>query len=277
MTVESKQNYQLKGNPVIVNVPVIGNLVYDDLGQEVLAQFNERFKGTSIADTNRYKQGEVISYSNIPRALGYNQILREISNLRVLSPLEVVRFWDSIPERSSTYADTDSVAVYPNEGANEDLRKRALDINGINAKKLKTPLIIAGLGVEKADNKYGFDFVETDYMKAEEAPFLSKDGNVRYEDGKLIESEDGIRLWTLDSQSGLRRLFRDRSDGLYADRDDLVGSSGSGRVQVIQEPKARVENLEALAQKLKEEKEQDVARIESNYQKALKVLKTGKL
>lgn len=277
MAVEAKQEYKLKGNPVVVNVPVIGNLVYDDLGQEVLAQFNERFRGSNIVDTNKYKDGEPISYSNVPRALGYNQILREISNLRVLNPLEVVRFWDSIPDRDSGYADTDSVAVFPNEGPNENLRKRALDLNGINPKKLKSPLIISGLGVKKSYNKYGFNFVETDYMKAEEAPFLRKDGFVKYENGGLIESEEGVKIWTTSNQSGLMGLYRNRSGWLDAWSGSMLISDGSSRVQVIQGPKARVENLEVLAQKLKEEKEQKAAELEGNYQKALKVLRTGKL
>ena len=234
--------------PRFRQIVLIDNLVYDELGQEVSARFNERFRGSKIADNNRYKQGEPISFSNVPRFLGYNQILRqETDNIRGLNYIEVVRFWDSIPERSSTCADTDSIAVFPNEGPNEDLRKRALELAGFDAKKLESPLIVSGLGVEKDDNKYGFNFTETDYMKAEEAPFLRKDGFVKYEDGKLIESEDGVRIWTPNSQSGLRRLCRYWSGGLYASRDGLLDSSGFGRVQVIQEPKARAENLEDLA------------------------------
>lgn len=41
---QTQTNYQLSGNPV-VEVPIIGNLVYGDLGKEVLAKHNERFRG----------------------------------------------------------------------------------------------------------------------------------------------------------------------------------------------------------------------------------------
>ena len=58
MVESNLKNYQLKGNP-IVPVPVMGNLVYDELGQEVLALHNKRFKGIkNIEDTNRYEQGQ---------------------------------------------------------------------------------------------------------------------------------------------------------------------------------------------------------------------------
>ena len=132
--------YQLKGNPV-VQFPVVGNLVYDELGKKVLAIHNERFRDVSgIEDTYNYQKDQPISFSNVPRILSYNQILRErFPDLHVLSPEEVVRYRDSIPERGSTYADTNSVSLYPNEGGNEDLRKRALDLVGKT--KTNVPLV----------------------------------------------------------------------------------------------------------------------------------------
>ena len=40
------QDYQLRGNPVIqVPAPIVGNLVYDDLGELYIAKLNERFRG----------------------------------------------------------------------------------------------------------------------------------------------------------------------------------------------------------------------------------------
>ena len=238
------KNYQLKRNP--------GNLIYDELGREVLALHNERFKGIkNIEDTNKYNQGQPISYSNVPRVLSYNQILREkfpFLNTHVLSPEEVVKYWNlPIPERDSTYADTDSVSIYPNEGSNEDLRKRVLDI--LKKQRTEVPLVVSGLGVEKADNKYGFTFIETPYTKSKEAPYLSKDGKVSYDPEKgLVPSKDGVNIWTPSDQSGLRWLYRNGSDGLNAWDIGLLGSDESGRVQLVQDPQGRNENLENLVE-----------------------------
>ncbi|MEK6952588.1 MAG: hypothetical protein AABX29_06245, partial [Nanoarchaeota archaeon] len=67
--------YRLPGNPV-VPVPIVGNLLYDEIGKEVLAIHNERFKGVrGIQDTTEYAQGQPISFSNIPRNLSYAQLI----------------------------------------------------------------------------------------------------------------------------------------------------------------------------------------------------------
>ncbi|MFH1591779.1 MAG: hypothetical protein ABIB47_00215, partial [Candidatus Woesearchaeota archaeon] len=157
------QDYVLKGNPVI-EVPTVGNLIYDELGKEVIRLHNERFQNiTKIEDTHQYKQGEPILFSNTPRALSYVQILRELTNgrIQVLSPEQVVQYWDALLGRDATYADTDSIAVFPNEGPNENLRIRVLDILGRDPTKLEVPLLVQGLGVETAENDYGFTFTKT--------------------------------------------------------------------------------------------------------------------
>lgn len=277
MTIETKADYQLRGNP-IVTVPVIGNLVYDELGREVLVLHNERFKGVDrVEDSHDYEEGQPISYSNVPRVLSYNQILRErFPDMHVLSPYEVVQYWDAIPERDETYADTESIVIYPNEGPNEDLRQEVLAIIGKNAKKVKVPLIVSGLGVEKADDDYGFTFTETEYIKTKDAPFLQKDGKVKYDGAKLVSSDDGVNVWTPSNQSGLRWLYRDGSDVLSAGDDVLLDSGSGGRVQLIQEPQGRVKNLEALVTKLNEERNRQVAEIEARFERSLAHLKTGK-
>jgi len=230
------ENYQLRGNPVMqVQVPVIGNLIFDDLGEEVISKFNERFKGVSQVEyTNKHKKEEPISYSNTPRALGINSILREITNgkIRVLSPEEVVRYWDLIPDKTGTYSDTDSIVIYPNSGLNEELRQEVLKLTG---KESKLPLIVSGLDVERADNIYGFRFKGTDYMRVSEAPFLRRDGKLIYEPSKdeLESSDEGVFVWVSNAQSGLCGLYRVRVDGLDAWVDYLLVSSEAGRVQVI--------------------------------------------
>ena len=213
MTQEQIKPYQLKGNSIITEVPVIGNLIYDEVGKEILTLHNERFKGVkTIEDTHSYKDGEQISYSNTPRVLSYNQILKdrfpELS-IHVLTPEEVFMYWDLIPQRSQTYADTDSVAVYPKEGSNENLRIQVLDILG--KKKTAVPMIISGLGVIKTDNAYGFEFTQTPFTKAKEAPYLKQEGNLTYEpESGLVSSKQGVRVWV--ANSGLRGVYRNRSD-----------------------------------------------------------------
>lgn len=244
---QTQTNYQLKGNPVVRVVPIVGDLVYDEAGREILAIHNEKFRGvTGIEDTTKYKKGQPLSYSNVPRVLSYNQLLRErFPDMHVLSPEEVVQFWDSIPDRDTTYADTNSIAVYPIEGPNEDLRKQALAILGKD--KTEVPLVVSRLGVKKADNNQGFTFEKTEYTQAQEAPYLSQDGKVRYENGRLVASEQGVPVWTV--QSGLGGLCRSGSFWLFAGYDGLLNSNDSGRVQVLQDPQGRAENLESRLSK----------------------------
>jgi len=234
------KEYKFEGNPV-VPVPRIGNLVYDERGQEILAIHNERFRGIShIEDKTKYKEGQPLLYSNVPRALSYAQLLRErFQDMHVLSPEEVVQYWSSIPERDSTDADTNSVSVYPNKGCNEDLRQRVLAILG--KQETEIPLAVSGLGVERADNNYGFTFTEKEATRAEESPYFQRDGKVRYDGTRLVQSEEGVPIWVPESQSGLRELFRVRSDRLLARLGILLYSDESGRVQVLYDPQGRAE------------------------------------
>lgn len=246
------KDYEFKGDPIVpVDVPLIGNLVYDERGEEVLAIHNERFKGVkNIEDTTKYKKGQPISYPNTPRVLSYEQILRErFPDMHVLSPEEVIQYWDAIPERSETYADTNSIAVYPNRGYNEDLRQRVIAMLG--KKKTEIPLAVSGLGVERADNNQGFRFTETAYTKAKEAPYLQRDGKISYNGTELIQSEEGILIWIPDDQSGFRGLCRYGSDWLNAGNVSLLSSFRYGRVQILYNPQGRAENLETRLEQLK--------------------------
>ena len=242
---QTKQ-YQFEGNPVIpIDVPKLGNLVYDERGKEILAIHNERFGGIDrIEDKTKYKPNQPLSFSNVPRIQSYSQLLRErFPDMHVPSSEEVIKYWSAIPERDSTYADTNSVVVFQNEGCNEDLRKRVLEILGRD--KTQLPLAVSGLGVERADNNHGFTFTETEHTKAEEASYLQKDGRISYDGKQLIQSEDGVLVWVPDDQSGLYRLCRGGSDGLNARSDDLLYSNEDGRVQVLYDPQGRAESLEA--------------------------------
>src|SRR3989344_407651 len=142
--------------PRLRNVAPIDNLVFDELGQAVLRIHNERFRGTSIADTTKYEQNQPISFSNVPRALSCNQILYALTDgrIHVASPTDVVRYWDDIPERDATYADTDSIALFSNKGDNQDLAQIVLLL--LDRTTTDVPLLVAVLCEEKADNVHGF-------------------------------------------------------------------------------------------------------------------------
>ncbi len=272
-------NYQLKGNPVVeTSVPLVGNIIYDELGEAVLAQHNELFRGrNNIEDTTKYQSSQPLSFSNVPRIFSYNQILSKETNgrIQVLSPEQVIRYWNVLPERTSTYADTDSIVIFPKEGPNEDLRQLVLKL--IGKQNTKVPLFVSNLGVKPADNGYGFTFIGTDEMNVTEAPFAVKNQKIAYNPQKgLIPSEEGVSIYTPLDQSGLRRAYRNRDDVLNLSFDRLLYSYADGRVQVVQGPQGP-ENLEALTAQLQQERERQQAEIATRYQQALKLLKTGKL
>ncbi|MEK6951903.1 MAG: hypothetical protein AABX29_02705, partial [Nanoarchaeota archaeon] len=228
-----------------------------------------------------------ISFSNIPRNLSYAQLIRErqedFPNIHVSSPEEVIRFRGSIPKRDTTYADTNSVAVYPNEGSNEDLRQRALYL--IGKQSTKFPLIVSGLGVDRSDSDHGFTFTETPSIEYAEALWLGKDEKVKYDPKKGIvpcqEDEPGVQVWTPSSQSGLWRLYRNRSDELSAGNVDLLYSNGNGWVPLVQDPKGRAENLDSIIKQLQQERDTQIAEAErlarERYEGAVKYLRIGKL
>ena len=251
MTTQTRE-LLIRGN--LVATLIIDNHRYDKIRAEILAIHNERFRGDSrIADTTAYKRGQSLAFSNTPRALSYEQRARDlgITKFHVLSPEEVVQYWRlPLPEMDVTFADTDSVALYPNHSQNSDkelLYRRVLDILGI--KRAEGPYKIFGLDVEPEDNRYGFNFLETDHVRAEKAPYLERDGWVKYDNGKIVncdQTEEGaVRILAPESQSGIRRFYRYRSVGLDAGLDDLVDSSGAGRVQIFYDPQSRVQSLEA--------------------------------
>ena len=251
------KDYNLKGNPVIQNVPIIGNLVYDDLGEELISKYNEIFKGTPAEHKVKYKKNQTITNSNVPLVLKINQMLLndpEFSGLglRVLTPIDVIQHWNVLPERDSTYADTNSIVANPNKGANEDLRQDFMNIKG---KKSKIPLVVSGLDVEKADNDYGFKFIGTDFMEVEEAEYLTKDGKLAVKDGKIISSDEGVPICVNNLQSGLRWLYRNWYE-LVARSDNLLNSDVNGRVQIYQDPQGLAQDFQkayALMQRQAEE------------------------
>ena len=253
--------YSLQGNPayqiIKVQKGIVGNLIYDDLGQCILRKLNEEFKGVrNIEDTTHYKPNQPIAFSNTPRALYIAELLRtdeEVmamtqGTLKVLSPEEIVQYWEAIPNRNTTYADTDSVSLYPKEGPNEDLRRIVLNLLGKKPSQVKTPFVVSGLGVKKDTSlQNGFTFIETDFLQAREAPYLERDCKVTYDQKEqgLVIADQGVSVWTPSGQSGLRRVYQNRYEDLGARDVFLLVSNEAGRVQFLQRPQG-AENLEAL-------------------------------
>ena len=237
---------------VIRQNPTIDHHRFDAARAEILARHNETFKGNpDIEDTRKYEIGQPLIGSNTVKALSYHAIARQLGiyEIPVLSFAQVVQYWPFIFERDSTYADTCEVAIFPNRHEdldNEKLRIRTLNLLGL--KGTAVPLIVSGLvPVRDEDNKtYGFQVNGEDSITYA-APFLEHDCKVRWDGKKVVEckeGEEGIKVWTPDSQSGFRRLYRDGSGRLIARVDNLLYSDGSGRVPVLFEPKARAQNLE---------------------------------
>ncbi|MDP1694052.1 MAG: hypothetical protein Q8L34_00760 [Candidatus Woesearchaeota archaeon] len=233
--------------------PKLFNLLYDELGKEVLRIHNKQFARTSIADTTEYQPNQPIAYSNVPRALSYNFILHTLTNgrIQVASPVDVVQCWDNIPERDATIPHTNAVIFFSKEGKYQDLPQRVFDLLGKSRSRVRAPFFVTGLGVKKADNEYGFTFVGTGLQQVIEAPYLTKDTRVRYDPKTrtLVEAkndEEGVQIFVPSDQSGIRGVCRVRSIDLCCvdngtldlDPDELddglLDSCADGRIQVVQ-------------------------------------------
>ena len=241
--------YRPKGISVI-DAPSVGDLVHDELGELVQARLNEAFRGVNnIEDTTEYQPNQPLAFSNVPRNLFRNQTLRtELSKYKVAlqTPLRVVQYWDLVRDQT-TYADTNSVSVFPKEGPNEDLRQRVLSILGISPKSLEIPILVANLGVERADNEYGFTFTDSDAIEVIPAPFLQEDGKYSFDKKKntLVPDPNGVQIYTPSDQSGLRRACRCRGRGgnFSFGVGNLLGSYGDGRVPFFYNPQGFEKNF----------------------------------
>ncbi|MDP3916981.1 MAG: hypothetical protein Q8Q42_01695 [Nanoarchaeota archaeon] len=242
-------SYRLEGNPV-ETTPIIGNLINNELGAYILERLNSKFKGTRLAypPNEMPQEGQPIKFSNFPRILDINQELRQLPdiNIRPLTAREAVTYFNAktkegklvIPERDKTYADTISVLIAPKEGRNEAHENRIMGILGIS--RLEEPLVVNGLGVAPADNGDGFIFEETDGITTEPYQAILE-----------LAKSKGVAVRQSLEQSGLRRLFRNQ--GRLSARDDrLLIAKGSGRVQVIQDPKDPRTDLELVDRVLQE-------------------------
>ncbi len=203
---------------------VVGHLNGDlnqELNRELLAKYQEV---TGLKNTN----------SNVPLVCFAYNFLKE-RGINVHTPAELIRDWDALPQGSSHYFDSCGVALYPNDGVNEDHRQRVLGILG----KISTeiPLIVTGLNVSR--NGDIFQFEDSEYVQATEATFLQKNGKVEYDEtsGSLVSTKKGVKLWTPNGQDGLRRVYRNGNGGLNAGSDYLSIAGSNGRVPIWQDTK----------------------------------------
>ena len=274
------QHYQLLGNPV-VPVPIVGNLRYDqELGAEAVARLNEEFKGVEgIGDRTKYSQGDLVTQSNTPRNLFYHYFFRNSQqDLRVQSPIDMVRYWKVLLERGTTYADSNAVSVFPKPGPNEDLRMAVLKAFGKTATTV--PLLVMGLRPVRSDKCQGFALERTDHTELREAPYLAQNGRVKYDPAAddlvaATADEEGVQIFVPRSQSGLRGAFRNRGYYLSCGVGRLLDSYAGGRVPMIQVPKGRAENLDALVTSLNAERERQVTEANVRFERARKYMQTG--
>ncbi|GEM_PF-2350418 len=279
-TTTAVQRYQLQGNPTIPT-SIIGNLLYDEIGEEAVADFNQAFP--LQRDRHQYQKGEPLEFSNTLRNAFYHLFLQthaRTKGMRVLSSVEAVRDWKAIPDKATTYADFRDIPLFPNPGPNENLRKQVLAL--FDRTDTKVPLRVSGLKPIAASGEPGFTFERTEFSEINEAPYLRKSGKVRYDPKvrDLVEAKDdeeGVQIWVPEDQSGLRWACRGGGDGLDFGGDSLLGSDADGRVQVIQDPEGRAENLDALVNALRQEQETQLSEIKARSEQAMRFLRTGRL
>ncbi len=265
------QAYQLPGNPVIP-VPILGNLLYDERGEEAVAILNAAFRGRKgIKYTTKHKPRQPLTRSNTARNMFFHDLLREqftSDNLRVQSPADMVRYWDILLEQDTTYADSNTIAIFPNPGPNENLRIEVLQALGRTATTV--PLLVSGLKPVKVDTAEGWTLKRTDFTTVKEAPYLQKDGRVRYDSATqdLVaakDNEDGVQIYVPNDQSGLRRAGRDGGNFLNFGVGGLLDSNAVGRVPLVQDPKGCAENLDALVESIHAERERQIAEVKSRH------------
>lgn len=247
--------YKLKGNPT-VNVPVIGNLLYDWLGKLLTVRYNEEFKSKPKlqVDVNRCKEYEILEHSNVPFNHFIAQLLLTDSEtlkvtgglIKLLSIEQGVANWneEAIPEFKDTSVCQNSVGIYPNAGKNDDLRNRVLEL--MEKKSIRIPYIVSNLGVEPADNTVGFTFTRNEFTTWQEAPFLTRNQRVllnRRGKLKASKSKKGVPVYISEKQLGLCRINRYKgigfgvgNDFVFPDSFDLLSSGYGSRVQLIQTP-----------------------------------------
>ncbi|MBS3141558.1 hypothetical protein J4405_05455 [Candidatus Woesearchaeota archaeon] len=203
--------YQFKGNPVSpVNVPLIGPLIYDELGREVLARHNEIFGWSHFALYRDHHSEESLgsipsrmqprlSYIS-PIELSFNAILNqlgrensEFAGINVLTFDDLIQYWEAIPNKSFTSTRTSSVIVYPVYPINdierladnykqdaEKLRRKILDITGKT--HLDVPILVDGLVPlpDHSNGDYSITFDDSskslEFLRTREVPEFLTDG-----------------------------------------------------------------------------------------------------
>jgi hypothetical protein len=224
-----------KGN---IKVGHLGGDRNTELNQMLLAKYKEQTGLTNI-------------YSNTPLSNFINVYAKNNNiNINVHTPAELVRDWKTMPNGNNFYFDSCGVAVYPNKGLNEQHRKRVLNILKLNKSKFDKkdmPILVEGLDVIKDTD--GFAFETSNYVKFTEAPFLQKNGFVKYDEveEKLVSADKGTRIWTPCGKLGIHGVYRGRSGVLNAGGVNLSNGNSSGRVPVWQDTECLDEKIAGLS------------------------------
>lgn len=242
---------------VFSNSSPIENLKNDALGKEVIAKVNEEFKGVEHIEFSS-NCDDIITGANLPRTFKINHILRSMGvNKRVISFYDILQYgFPSINQGSHS----DSMIIYPNEGPNENLRQDVLKLIGKN--KIKYPVIVAGLDIERADNALGFKFKGTYYLKIIKMHQIQyqRDGKnpsvdvvtwlKYYPEADIVKTvpakyalskdyqgldcfENAVRTNLPGDPSGLRAVYQDRGKYFELTLDNLVFANATSVVNLV--------------------------------------------
>ena len=224
-------SYRLPGTPLLT----IGTLVYDELGSCLVRRHNERFAGKEgIVFSETFRKDAPITGSNLPRALSLAELLSEETKgtIRLLSLADTVRYWEFLPDKDTTYADTSSFFFDPTKTESDILFQRLCEIDC----NLGVPVVASGLTVKPADNPYGFTFDTT-------MPHLCIMDSLAQKKDVVLCYEDGLQVGDLHGKGGdmLRkglatfgRIHRGWTMGLYAGFYHPLHADEAGRFQVLQ-------------------------------------------
>ena len=149
-------NYKLEGR-LVEEVPVVGNLLNDELGNVVIKKVNERFNGVQGIGLPEefFVEGQPITHGNVVRTILVDQILNELgADAHVITSGELVGYRSVDRNTEPNHVYSSDLVIAPQNGSftyNAELRKEVLEL--IDRADTEVPLIVSGLAVEREDNR----------------------------------------------------------------------------------------------------------------------------
>ena len=206
-------------------------------GSKIYQLADAFLKGKFGQDSKTYQT--IMSGINLKNATGsslpFNIVVDQIlsQGQRVPRKNDLIKMMANDPNCfSGIYSDTTEVVLYsatPSLDQNKQILGDLVDLVdliGSERYEAENPLIISGLGITPADNRYGFKFTETDSTKMKNDPRFAYSNN-----GKEVDF-DGTKIKVYTKENGLSRLYAG-GGGLGAGGGGFAGSGGGGRVVVV--------------------------------------------